>query len=106
MIVGKFEKAIEDFNEGIKNLRPLQATEQKNYHKWLVAALYNRYDAYLKTGNNGKADEDFNELKELEPELTENSPPPPFLFSMKMVNRIPDIYLPSSLHGWQVDLSI
>ena len=85
-IIGDFEKAIEDFNEGIKNLRPLQTTKEKNYHKWLIAALYNRYDAYLKAGNNEKANEDFNELEELEPELIENAPPR-FLFFMEMVHR-------------------
>ena len=105
MKVNTPEKAIEDFNEGIKNLRPLQTTEQKNYHKWLVAALYNRYDAYLKTNNHEKASEDLNEIKEIEPGIVVNSPPN-FLFFLETVRRIPDIYLPASLYGWKIDLSV
>lgn len=99
------EKAIEDFNKGIKDLRPLQATGQKNYHKWLVAALYNRYDAYLKTNNPEKASEDLNEIKEIEPEIVVDSPPN-FLFFVEAVRRIPNIYLPASLYGWKIDLSV
>ena len=100
------KKAIEDFNEGIKNLRPLQTTEQKNYHqKWLIAALYNRYDAYLKTNNPEKASEDLNEIKKIEPGIVVDSPPI-FLFFGEAVQRIPDIYLPASLYGWKIDLSV
>lgn len=105
LTVGEFEKAIEDFNEGIKNLRPLLTTGQRNYHKWLVAALYNRYDACLKTNKHEKASEDLNEMKKMEPEIVEDSPPN-FLFFLETVQRIPDLYLPSSLYGWKVDLSI
>lgn len=103
--VGEFEKAIEDFNEGIKNLRPLHTAEQERHHKWLVAALYNRYDTYLKTNSHEKASEDLNEIKEMEPEIVVDSPPN-FLFFLPTVRRIPDIYLPASLYGWKVDLSI
>lgn len=96
------EKAIEDFNEGIENLRSPQTMEQKN---WLVAALYNRYDAYLKTNNHVKASEDLNEIKEIEPGIVVDSPPN-FLFFLETVRRIPDIYLPVSLYGWKIDLSV
>lgn len=100
------ERAIEDFNEGIKNLRPLQTTAQKNQHrKWLVAALYNRYDTYLKTNDHEKASEDLNEIKEIEPGIVVDSPPN-FLFFLEIVRRIPDIYLPESLYGWKIDLSV
>ena len=129
--IGEYQKALDDFNEAIKELKtwPLRCLYQgyfsirigglknaisnlsqatnllRDRYKWIIAALYNRYHTYLKAGNNEKASEDFNELEELEPELTENAPPR-FLFSMEMVRRKPDIYLPSSLHGWKIDLSI
>ena len=77
---------------------------QQNHHKWIVAAFYNRYNAYLEMGNIEKANEDLNEIKELNSELVEDSSPS-FLFSMEMVPRDPDIYLYPPLHGWEVDLS-
>lgn len=77
---------------------------QQNYHKWTVAAFYNRYSVYLEMGNLEKANEDLNEIKELNSELVEDSSPS-FLFSMEMVPRDPDMYLYPSLHGWEIDLS-
>ena len=129
--IEEHQKALDDFNEAIKELKtyPLGCLHQgylsiiigslknatnnfsmatdllRDRYKWIIAAVCNRYDVYLKAGDNEKAGEDFNEVKELEPELIENSSPP-FLFSIEMVSRVPDIYLPSSLHGWQVDFAI
>ena len=109
--IGEYQKALDDFNKAIKELKNAisnlnQATDLlRDQYKWIIAALYNRYDTYLKAGKKEKASEDFNELEELKPELAENAPPP-FLFFMEMVRRKPDIYLPSSLHGWKIDLSI
>ena len=107
--IGEHQKALNDFNIGIGGLKNAinnfsMATEWLQY-KWIIAALYNRYDTYLKAGNNEKANEDLNKLEELEPELIENAPPR-FLLFMEMVHRKPDIYLPASLHGWKIDLSI
>ena len=131
--IGKYEKAIDDFNEAIKSLKTLwhralvflsvghfyakigdaknaaayliEANRlQQNYYKWIVAAFYNRYNAYLEMGNIEKANEDLNEIKELNSELVEDSSPS-FLFSMEMVPRDPDMYLYPPLHGWEVDLS-
>lgn len=130
--VGKPEKAIEDFNEAIKNLESSwynsltcffrgqvyakinnlknaisnfnNAAQLQNYHKWLVAAFYNRHNAYLKINNAEKSEEDLNNAKELYPELTENSHPR-FVFFIEIVHPKPDIYLYLPLHGWKVDLS-
>ena len=130
--VGKSDKAIEDFNEAMKNLKSLWynaltccyrgqvyaktgnlenaisnfsgAARLQNYHKWIVTAFYNRRNAYLKIGNIEKAAEDFSEAKELDPELTEDSHPC-FLFFIEMVHHKPDMYLYPPLHGWEVDLS-
>ena len=55
-------------------------------------------------GNIEKANEDLNEIKELNSELVEGWSPS-FLFSMGMVSPAPDMYLYPPLHGWEVDLS-
>ena len=129
--IGEYQKALDDLNEAVKELKtlPLRCFYQgcflakigcvqyainnfsmaidllRDRCKWIIAALCNRYDVYLKTGNNEKADEDFNEVKELVPELDMNSPPT-FLFFIDIVRCKPDIYFPSSLYGWEVDLSV
>ena len=77
---------------------------QQNYHKWIVAAFYNRYSVHREMGNIEKANEDINEIKELNSELVEDSSPR-FLFSMERVLPAPDMYLYPPLHGWEVDLS-
>lgn len=131
--IGEYEKAIDNFNEAVKSLKTLwhkalvflsvgyfyakighaknaadyliEASRlQQNYHKWTVAAFYNRYSVYLEMGNTEKAIDDFNEVKELDPKLVENSSPN-FLFSMEMMICDPDMYLYPPLHGWEVDLS-
>ncbi len=67
-------------------------------------SIYNRHHAYLRIGNAEKAAEDFNEAKELDQKLTEDSHPR-FLFPMPVLIRQSDIYLCPAFHGWEVDLS-
>ena len=131
--IGEYEKAIDDFNEAIKRLETLwrkalvflslghfyakighaknaadyliEASRlQQNYHKWIVTAFYNRSSVHREIGNIEKANEDINEIKELNSEFIEDSSPR-FLFSMERVLRAPDMYLYPPLHGWEVDLS-
>ena len=131
--ISKYEEAIADFNEAIKSLKTrwyrvlvflfrghfyakfgnfkntidnfCEAVRlQQLCHKWIVAAFYNRHNVYLKIDNAEKAAEDFNEAKELDPELTKDSRPR-FLFPLPVLVRQPDIYLCPALHNWEVDLS-
>lgn len=94
--IGNFKNTIDNFCEAVRL--------QQFCHKWIVAAFYNRHNAYLKIDNAEKAAEDFNEAKELDPELTKDSRPR-FLFPMPVLVRQPDIYLCPALHSWEVDLS-
>ena len=94
--IGNLKNAVDNFNEAGKL--------QQDHHKWIVTAFYNRRNAYLEMGDTQKAAEDFKEAKELDPGLTEDSPPR-FLFSTTTVVNEPDIYLTPTLHDWEIDLS-
>ena len=131
--INEYEKAIDDFNEALKILKTEWYIASASYyfglffakignlkyaikniskavniqqysHKWIVAALYNRYNAYLKIGNVEKAEEDLSEAIELEPELTGDSLPC-FLLPVSVLYRHADIYLSPVLNNWEVDLS-
>ncbi len=62
-----------------------------------------RGHSYAKISEYEKSITDFNEAKELDQKLTEDSYPR-FLFPMPVLIRQPDIYLCPALHSWEVDL--